>query len=94
MLAATSLRCATMLSRRAAVASVAGTNMLQQQRRSYHDNIVEHYENPQNVGSMDKNSDDVGTVSKNVRYLGAGVWGEGNHAGYLYESMSCIFVTK
>lgn len=32
-----------------------------QQRRSYHDNIVEHYENPRNVGSLDKNSVDVGT---------------------------------
>eukprot|EP00567_Pseudictyota_dubia_P005400 CAMPEP_0197437580 /NCGR_PEP_ID=MMETSP1175-20131217/4795_1 /TAXON_ID=1003142 /ORGANISM="Triceratium dubium, Strain CCMP147" /LENGTH=165 /DNA_ID=CAMNT_0042967149 /DNA_START=40 /DNA_END=537 /DNA_ORIENTATION=+ len=30
-------------------------------RRSYHENIVEHYENPRNVGSLDKNSDDVGT---------------------------------
>lgn len=33
----------------------------QQQRRNYHENIVEHYENPRNVGSLDKNSDDVGT---------------------------------
>mmetsp|Transcript_2368 Transcript_2368/g.3598 ORF Transcript_2368/g.3598 Transcript_2368/m.3598 type:complete len:170 (-) Transcript_2368:1075-1584(-) len=31
------------------------------QRRNYHENIVEHYENPRNVGSLDKNSDDVGT---------------------------------
>lgn len=31
------------------------------QQRSYHENIVEHYENPRNVGSMDKNDDDVGT---------------------------------
>ncbi|EED90165.1 NifU like N terminal domain, iron, partial [Thalassiosira pseudonana CCMP1335] len=30
-------------------------------RRSYHENIVEHYENPRNVGSLDKNDDDVGT---------------------------------
>ncbi|KAL7499159.1 hypothetical protein ACHAWT_008864 [Skeletonema menzelii] len=33
----------------------------QPQRRNYHENIVEHYENPRNVGSLDKNSDDVGT---------------------------------
>mmetsp|Transcript_1002 Transcript_1002/g.2011 ORF Transcript_1002/g.2011 Transcript_1002/m.2011 type:complete len:194 (-) Transcript_1002:416-997(-) len=32
-----------------------------QQRRGYHENIVEHYENPRNVGSLDKNSEDVGT---------------------------------
>mmetsp|Transcript_20298 Transcript_20298/g.27797 ORF Transcript_20298/g.27797 Transcript_20298/m.27797 type:complete len:166 (-) Transcript_20298:80-577(-) len=31
------------------------------QKRSYHENIVEHYENPRNVGSLDKNDDDVGT---------------------------------
>lgn len=30
-------------------------------RRSYHENIVEHYENPHNVGSLDKNDDNVGT---------------------------------
>merc|ERR1712196_275502 len=27
----------------------------------YHKNVVEHYENPRNVGSMDKSSLDVGT---------------------------------
>ena len=32
-------------------------------KRSYHDNIIEHYENPRNVGSLDKNSEHVGTVS-------------------------------
>jgi Fe-S cluster assembly scaffold IscU len=30
-------------------------------KRSYHENIVEHYENPRNVGSLDKNDDNVGT---------------------------------
>jgi Fe-S cluster assembly scaffold IscU len=30
-------------------------------KRSYHENIVEHYENPRNVGSMDKNEPSVGT---------------------------------
>ena len=39
------------------------SNLTQPQRRNYHENIVEHYENPRNVGSLDKNSDDVGTVS-------------------------------
>lgn len=32
-------------------------------QRAYHENIVEHYENPRNVGSLDKNDDNVGTVS-------------------------------
>lgn len=43
--------------RRSGAAAAAG------QRRSYHDNIVEHYENPRNVGSLDKKDKFVGTVS-------------------------------
>ena len=43
--------------------AVPTAERLAQQRRNYHENIVEHYENPRNVGSLDKNSDDVGTVS-------------------------------
>ncbi len=31
-------------------------------KRYYHENIVQHYENPRNVGSLDKNDDNVGTV--------------------------------
>lgn len=31
-------------------------------RRGYHENIVEHYENPRNVGALDKNDRSVGTV--------------------------------
>ncbi|CEG45996.1 iron sulfur cluster assembly protein 1 [Plasmopara halstedii] len=27
----------------------------------YHENVIDHYENPRNVGSMDKSSKDVGT---------------------------------
>mmetsp|Transcript_233 Transcript_233/g.507 ORF Transcript_233/g.507 Transcript_233/m.507 type:complete len:174 (+) Transcript_233:186-707(+) len=30
-------------------------------RRCYHDAVIEHYENPRNVGSLDKADDDVGT---------------------------------
>lgn len=29
--------------------------------RLYHKNVIDHYENPRNVGSMNKNDDDVGT---------------------------------
>lgn len=30
-------------------------------RRGYHDIIIDHYENPRNVGSLDKNKTNVGT---------------------------------
>ena len=36
-------------------------NPLQFVRRMYHVNIVEHYENPRNVGSLDVNDSHVGT---------------------------------
>ena len=29
--------------------------------RLYHDNIIDHYENPRNVGTLDKKKDSVGT---------------------------------
>ena len=31
-------------------------------KASYHDNVIDHYENPRNVGALDKKSDDVGTA--------------------------------
>mmetsp|Transcript_7627 Transcript_7627/g.7850 ORF Transcript_7627/g.7850 Transcript_7627/m.7850 type:complete len:154 (+) Transcript_7627:98-559(+) len=30
-------------------------------QRCYHENIIDHYENPRNVGSLDKNRKNVGT---------------------------------
>lgn len=27
----------------------------------YHENVIDHYENPRNVGSLDKNKKNVGT---------------------------------
>lgn len=32
-----------------------------QQSASYHDKVIDHYENPRNVGSLDKNDASVGT---------------------------------
>ena len=48
---------------------VLSTTAQQQQTRSYHENIVEHYENPRNVGSLDKSDKNVGTVCI-VSYFG------------------------
>lgn len=45
--------------------SRASASLLQvaqpQQTRLYHDNVIDHYENPRNVGSMNKNAKNVGT---------------------------------
>lgn len=57
MLAKTSRAASRVLTSRAspAIGSISQT-------RSYHENIVEHYENPRNVGSLDKDDNSVGTV--------------------------------
>ena len=34
---------------------------LPQRQFAYHQNVIDHYENPRNVGSLDKKSQDVGT---------------------------------
>jgi nitrogen fixation NifU-like protein len=49
---------------RTVVSRAGAPAFLQTARRSYHENIVEHYENPRNVGSLDKNDESVGTVSR------------------------------
>ena len=55
MLSSTSRAASRVLRSRPAIGSVLI-------KRSYHENIVEHYENPRNVGSLDKNESSVGTV--------------------------------
>ncbi|KAK5684192.1 iron-binding protein [Elasticomyces elasticus] len=37
------------------------TSAAQPARRSYHEKVLDHYNNPRNVGSMGKNQQDVGT---------------------------------
>ena len=49
-----------MLARRA-LARLRPRAALQPQRAAYHDNVVQHYENPSNVGSLDKDDLAVGT---------------------------------
>lgn len=41
--------------------ALPSTGTFQVTKRYYHENIVEHYENPRNVGSLDKKDDAVGT---------------------------------
>mmetsp|Transcript_25314 Transcript_25314/g.28400 ORF Transcript_25314/g.28400 Transcript_25314/m.28400 type:complete len:189 (+) Transcript_25314:127-693(+) len=43
------------------ISSPSTSVLLVSNKRSYHENIVEHYENPRNVGSLDKNELSVGT---------------------------------
>jgi len=42
-----------------AVTSTSTPNLLT--AKSYHEKVIDHYENPRNVGSMDKKRQDVGT---------------------------------
>lgn len=48
--------------RRATVSRLPQASSTLIAQRSYHENIVEHYENPRNVGSLDKTDENVGTV--------------------------------
>ena len=47
---------------RAASRVRARTTRLAPVSRMYHENIIDHYENPRNVGSLDKSDPTVGTV--------------------------------
>ncbi len=51
---------------RIASSVVSGNSLNLPSKRSYHENIVEHYENPRNVGTLDKNDSHVGTVSNTL----------------------------
>lgn len=54
-------RSALTLKRSLAAASTARASQALGQARLYHENVIDHYENPRNVGSMDKNAKNVGT---------------------------------
>lgn len=68
MLSTTSRAASRVLATRS---SLAGS-VIATQTRSYHENIVEHYENPRNVGSLDKNDDNVGTVRSCILFIWKG----------------------
>lgn len=37
------------------------TTLLKESTANYHEKVIDHYENPRNVGSLDKNDPSVGT---------------------------------
>lgn len=45
----------------AAVPRFVGNPVAQPARRAYHPKVIDHYTNPRNVGSLDKNLENVGT---------------------------------
>jgi len=49
------------INRQATVSSTNRIGNLDFSKRKYHQNIVDHYENPRNVGSLDKKDKNVGT---------------------------------
>jgi len=64
-------------------------------KRSYHENIVEHYENPRNVGSLDKNESSVGTglvgapACGDVMKLQIKVDDDGNIVDSVFKTFGC-----
>lgn len=68
-------RCGTPASRPARIIRRQPTRLSANSWRSYHDRVIDHYENPRNVGSFDKKDPSVGTVDalitcfKNTRCL-------------------------
>ena len=47
--------------RMTAMPSLMMMGQVPQRQFAYHQNVIDHYENPRNVGSLDKKSQDVGT---------------------------------
>ncbi|KAL7430657.1 hypothetical protein ACHAXH_002212 [Discostella pseudostelligera] len=93
--AAASATCPSML---LSLSPLSSFQQQHQQRRGYHENIIEHYENPRNVGSLDKNDEDVGTLSSppSMQFFVGDFyqWAFGVQGGYLLRFMylSCAFV--
>ena len=46
---------------RAAHALITGARQIPQRTAPYHSNVIDHYENPRNVGSLNKDDPSVGT---------------------------------
>ena len=79
---------------RAGAAAAAG-GAPAQGRRAYHKNVVDHYENPRNVGSFDKNDANVGTglvgapACGDVMKLQIKVDDEGNIVDSCFKTFGC-----
>lgn len=88
MMASTSRAASRVLRSRPAIGSVLI-------KRSYHENIVEHYENPRNVGSLDKNEPSVGTglvgapACGDVMKLQIKVDDDGNITDSVFKTFGC-----
>jgi len=78
--------------RRAAAQPVIGSIL---NKRNYHENIVEHYENPRNVGSLDKNDSSVGTglvgapACGDVMKLQIKIDDDGNIVDSVFKTFGC-----
>jgi nitrogen fixation NifU-like protein len=68
---------------------------MQQPARSYHKNVVDHYERPRNVGSFDKNDPNVGTglvgapACGDVMKLQIKVDADGNIVDSCFKTFGC-----
>jgi len=73
--------------------------------RSYHENIIDHYENPRNVGSLDKRKKTVGTGLVGAPACGdvmklqfetdeKGVIIDGEHSSRMSNYLSVIYFTR
>lgn len=50
-----------MLSKFANRTMLNAVQLIRQTQAAYHENVIDHYENPRNVGSLDKSKKNVGT---------------------------------
>ncbi|KAJ1665213.1 iron-binding protein [Coemansia sp. RSA 1813] len=80
---------------RNATASTVGPSSALSARRFYHEKVIDHYENPRNMGSLDKNDPTVGTglvgapACGDVMRLQIKVDDAGNIADVKFKTFGC-----